>query len=176
MTRDKYDERQMQIACAGYFNTRVNLIVPNVSWGIFSSHECDLVVLTPSDYAYEVEIKVDKYDLIADKLKRHGHKSKLLRGLWFAIPYYLKDHISAVPEHAGILIVGEHLNALNNVKRIRKPKVTGNYKWTLEQRYRLARLGTMRFWRRIECEERYNRIFDAEETESETVEQGALAL
>jgi hypothetical protein len=171
---EKYSERQMQIACADYFNTRVNLIVPNVSWGMFVNHELDLVVLTPSDYAYEIEIKTDKYDLIADKNKRHKHESKLLRGLWFAIPYYLESYISNIPERAGVLIVGEHLYVLNNVKRLRKPKISNDYKWSLDQRYTLARLGTMRYWNQEESDDKYHKIFETEP--SEVAEQEVLPL
>ena len=45
-----------------FFNYRANLIVPNISWGL-GLHECDLLVLTSSGYATEIEIKVSKADL-----------------------------------------------------------------------------------------------------------------
>ena len=47
---------KMEIAIARSWNYRRHLIVPNVSWG-FGVHECDLLVISPSGYATEIEIK-----------------------------------------------------------------------------------------------------------------------
>ena len=62
---------EMEVALAHYLNMRVNLIVPNISWGMFI-HECDLLVITPAGYMWEVEIKVSKQDLSRDSKKRIG--------------------------------------------------------------------------------------------------------
>jgi len=88
---------EMEIALAEYFGIRQNLIVPNVSWGM-DSHECDLFILTPAGYGWEVEIKVSKADLFKDKHKRHRHNSSKIKFLYFAIPEYLERYIDEIPE------------------------------------------------------------------------------
>lgn len=128
-------------AIANFFNPRLNIIVPNVSWGLFL-HECDILVLTKSGYAYEIEIKTDKYDLIKDSKKKHGHWNIKLSRLYFAIPDYLREYTQHIPERAGILIVSEG----GFVELKRKPEIKNEYKFTREERLKLAELGTMRIW------------------------------
>jgi len=140
-----YSTLEMEVEIADYFNPRVNLIVPNISWGMYL-HECDMLIITPSNYAYEVEIKTDKYDLIKDKEKRHQHNSKKIKKLYFGIPYYLLEYINHIPERAGILVVGESLYMRNNVKKIREAQVWSDYKFTEQEKYNVARLGSMRIW------------------------------
>lgn len=143
--KDKYTALEMEVEIANYFSPRVNLIVPNISWGMWL-HECDLLVITPSNYAYEVEIKTDKYDLIKDAQKRHKHNSDKIKKLYFGIPYYLQDYINHIPERAGIIVVGTSLYCRNNVKKTREAQVCGDYKFSDEERYNVARLGSMRIW------------------------------
>lgn len=136
---------QMEIAIATWYGIRVNLIVPNVSWGLFN-HECDLIVMTKSGYATEIEIKVDKYDLINDKKKKHEHKDNKISQLFFAIPEYLKEYIDHVPERAGIMIVRpDHRIISCMVERIRG-SVDHKYKLDIHDQFQLARLGSMRVW------------------------------
>ena len=59
----------IELAVSNYLNPRTNLIVPNVHWGM-CLHECDLLVITRSGYAWEVEIKVSRVDLIKNKEKK----------------------------------------------------------------------------------------------------------
>lgn len=95
---------EMSIAIARYFDTRLNIIVPNVSWGI-GIHECDVLIITKSGYAIEVEIKTSKADIKADLKKSHAHNSKKLRSLIFAIPKKLEYCIDLIPETAGIITI-----------------------------------------------------------------------
>jgi hypothetical protein len=119
------------------------MIVPNVWWGMGLNHECDLFILTPGGYAYEVEIKTSRADLKADLKKRNGHKSTLLRKLYFAIPEKLKSCIDLIPEHAGILVVSNG----GFVEKIREAKNDVSAKpLDLNHRLKLAHLGTMRIW------------------------------
>lgn len=131
----------IEIAVARYFSWRVNLIIPNVSWGM-GIHECDLLVVTKSGYCYEVEIKVSRSDLKADILKPHKHRSKLIKKLYFAIPDYLQDCIEFIPGNAGIITVSEY----GKCKCIREPQINDAPKLTDKERYQVARLGTMRIW------------------------------
>lgn len=141
----------MEIAVANFFNFRRNLIVPNVSWGL-GLHECDLLILTPAGYAWEVEIKVSKQDLKKDLLKRHGHNHKKIKYLYFAIPKELEDCMGYIPKRAGIILVERRSLYLRGpfalrCKKIRSPKQNSDYKWSEQERYKLACLGNMRVWR-----------------------------
>lgn len=153
--------RDIEIQVASYFDYRTNLIVPNVSWGIPNlGHEADMVILRPSGYATEVEIKVDAYDIQADLRKRHSHWCSLIRLVYFAVPKHLRND-SNIPNYAGILsieheklyryvsgkeIVENNPNSFSVVK-IREAKVNKEaLKWLPEQRLKLALLGCMRIW------------------------------
>lgn len=59
---------EMEIALMRELNIRKNIIVPNVSFGMYfkgygALHECDLLCLSKSGYATEIEIKIIKSDL-----------------------------------------------------------------------------------------------------------------
>lgn len=133
---------EIEIAVAKWFNYRRHLIVPNVSWGLVN-HECDLLVLSKSNYATEVEIKISRSDLIADKSKKHKHEDNMIKYLYFAIPAKMEKDIEHIPEHAGIIIV----NNSGFCRELRKP--TQNPKCralTDKERYQMARLGALRIW------------------------------
>lgn len=137
----------MEIALTSHFNpyTR-NLVVPNVYWGLFE-HECDLLVLTEAGYAYEIEIKISKADLLKDRKKKHGHRNNKIKYLYFAIPEYLLEFKEHIPERAGIIVVNPFADVVSQINNIiRKPKVNSKYKFTPEERYQLARLGAIRIW------------------------------
>lgn len=131
----------IECAVAEYFSPRVNLIVPNISWGM-GIHECDLLVVTKAGYCYEVEIKVSKSDLIADLNKCHHHKSKLVKKLYFAMPQNLDNCLDFVPANAGVLLVCDR----NKCKCVRDPLIMDAPKITEAQRFQIARLGTMRIF------------------------------
>lgn len=139
---------EMEIALAKHFNFRQNLIVPNVSWGLYMNqsvlHECDLLILTGSNYLWEVEIKVSKADLKADKKKIHGHYNRNIKRLYFAIPEYLEDSIEHIPERAGIISVKN--NGRFFCKQLRKPRIDKGYQLTDKEKLKMAMLGSMRIW------------------------------
>lgn len=138
--------QEIEVAVANYLNIRQNLIVPNVHWG-FDVHECDLLVVTKAGYLWEVEIKVDKYDLRKDKEKWHQHRHAKISRLYFAIPEYLQSEIEHIPEHAGILIVNDMGKVSKfKVSKFREAVTTGKYKVTEQERYKIARLGALRIW------------------------------
>lgn len=145
--RSKITTLEMEIALAQYFGIRQNLIVPNVSWGM-DTHECDLFILTPSGYGWEVEIKVSKADLIKDKEKRHGHNSGKIKYLYFAIPDYLEKYIFEIPLRAGVIVVRPNKNYECGYwcEKFRRPGANGNYKYTDSERLKIARLGALRIW------------------------------
>ena len=153
---------EMEIAVMKYFGVRQNLIVPNVSWGMFLGneglHECDILSLTPSGYATEIEIKVSKHDLLKDGEKWHGHLHNHIANFFFAVPEKLKDiALEVIPERAGLFTVkryesdyilrGTHQRMQDELFATQvRPCIRNKraVKWTDEERAKLARLGTMR--------------------------------
>lgn len=141
---------EIEIAVAHYFGIRKHLIVPNVSWSMLS-YECDMMVLLPSGFAAEVEIKISRSDLRADTKKTHQHRSNLMRYLYFAIPEKLEMCVGEIPERAGILIVRKTIKGSmvygNNVEMLRAPKPNDcARKLSDQEKFNLARLGTLRMW------------------------------
>jgi hypothetical protein len=136
----------VEVAVAKYFNPRRNLIVPNVWWGLGFNYELDLVVLTKCGYAYEVEIKVSRQDIKADLKKSHGHSSKRISRLYFAVPSELSDDKN-IPEDAGILSISLNADGRYGVRKIREAKRKDARIFTDKERLKLAELGTMRIWK-----------------------------
>ena len=156
----------IEIAIIKGSHVRQNLVVPNVSWGMVNNdgvlHECDIIILTPSSYATEIEIKISKGDLLQDMNKRHAHKHNLIRKFYYAVPEKLKQiALNVIPERAGLYVVSE-IEATNykwfeggggiaipykyrRVIIVKEALVNKDaIKWNDKQRYQLARLGTMR--------------------------------
>ena len=142
--------KEVEIAVVNYFGARQNLIVPNVSWGFLGLYyEADLVVVTKSGYAKEVEIKVSRGDLIKDKEKKHTHDCKKFKELYFAIPEKLLKDREHIPERAGILVCEKvkYDNDIYYKARLERPATSnGGEQLRLEDKYELARLGTLRIW------------------------------
>lgn len=139
---------EIEIAIANHFDIRKNIIVPNVSWGMFG-YELDLCILNcKSMYASEVEIKISKSDLKRDqkKYRPHERNGNLIRQLWFAMPEKLRGCEDLVPERAGIIFV-KFVNNMGITYEYRRPKINKlARKWSIEEAFKLARLGTMRIW------------------------------
>lgn len=132
------------MAVARHFNYQANVIVPNVWWGMGLNYEADIVVLRPSGYAVEVEIKLSAADIVADTRKRHQHDSRLFCELWFAVPEALSRHLD-IPAKAGILAVVGGTPTICRI--IRKPKRdVQSLPWPEKKRRKLLELGVMRIW------------------------------
>lgn len=139
--------RDIEKKVAEYFGVRQNIIVPRVSWG-FGIHECDLLIMTKSGYATEVEIKISKADLIKDKEKEHGHNDNRIKNFYFAIPETLREYIEHIPERAGIIVVNHEKKISFACETVRWPQTNKNpYKFTTEEMLHLAHLGCMRIWK-----------------------------
>ena len=141
---------EMEIVLNRYFDCRRNIIVPNVSWGMYlnnkSLHECDLLICTGNNYLYEVEIKITKPDLVADKKKSHGHRHPSIKRLYFAYPNYLEDADIHVPERAGIITIGR-TDAGGFGWDVRRTPINTNVKRISDsEKLKLAHLGAMRIW------------------------------
>ncbi len=138
----------IEIAVSDFFGTRENLIVPNISWGLHL-HECDLVVMRPSRFLYEVEIKVSKGDMKADLAKKHHHSDEKIKRLYFAIPEELKANIDLIPEHAGIIICyrSKYDGEIGTYLHRPAKDIPGSRKLTAEEVIALSRLGLMRLFK-----------------------------
>lgn len=139
----------IEIALMQKIGIRDKLIVPNVSWGMSpgnsrSLHECDLLILSESNYATEIEIKISKGDLKADLLKKHGHSHPYIKYLYYAVPYEMKDFaLQNIPIGAGLYTVRDKWKS--GVSMVRKSQTVLQAKqWSQEDRYKLARLGALR--------------------------------
>ena len=65
----------IEFAVARMFCWRQNIIVPNVWWGMGFNYELDLMVISGSGWATEIEIKISVSDIRADLRKRRWHAS-----------------------------------------------------------------------------------------------------
>ena len=138
------------------FTYRRCVCVPNVDWG-FLPWEADLVVLHASGYADEIEIKISVSDLRRDKNKAHHHtreilpKGQRIRSRYYAAPEAVLARIRAgdVPADAGIIAVAE-VNGRLRAEVTRKAKAFAHArKLTPEEKYKLARLGCLRYWSQV---------------------------
>lgn len=142
---------EMEIAILQTFNPRLYLAVPNVSWG-FEIHECDLILVRGTGYAVEIEIKRSLADLKKDFNKRHGHRDRQnrIKELYYAVPESLLAKalplIDELAEAAGIISCYRKEGVF--LSKIVVPARTDKKarKLTIQERYVLARLGTLKLW------------------------------
>lgn len=151
-TERSLTEIEIALAECDYFNYVKNVVAFNVlgeSSKLSLWHECDMLVLRPSGYLLEVEIKRSWSDFLADFHKTHHHRcndrQSLIKELWFCIPEgCLEDAKAKLKEsgqpYSGIVTYDENL------------KLTFHGGWlmpdcrklTEEERFQVARFGAMR--------------------------------
>ena len=133
-----------------YFDVKRNMIVPNIYWGLGFRHELDMIVCTPRGYCTEVEIKVSKSDIIADKKKRHNHYDERLKYLYFAVPKELEEYaLLHIPHRAGLIVVSDKYgDGVLVPEKVRAAKAQKNAsKLSDREIEQLLRLGCMRLHR-----------------------------
>jgi len=140
---------EVEYAVAQHIDIRRNLIVPNVWWGMGLPFECDLLYVTGSNYAHEVEIKVSRSDLVRDKKKRRhikpkwGYTPSTIRSRTFAIPADMEECINEIPESCGIILVSKN----RKCRVLRKATInTRARKLTEAELLQMYRLMAMRVW------------------------------
>lgn len=139
---DKLNTSDVESAVAKYFNPRINLIVPNVYWGLGFSYELDLLICSQSFYCTEVEIKVSKSDIKAEQNKRHTHRDNKIKRFFYAVPWYLQD-CEYLPSNCGLIVVDDNLRC----KTMRPPRVNRfARRLTPDEHIKLLELGCMRIW------------------------------
>ena len=138
---------EIEESLARFFDIRLNVIIPNISYGFHGLHECDIFVLKSNNYATEVEIKISLSDLKADFHKGHDHKSNYIREFYYAFPIKFYEAFEPlIPKHAGIItcevsdeIVYSRIRRNATVNPLAK-------KLGIEDRLKIQRLGCMRIW------------------------------
>jgi hypothetical protein len=133
------------------FCCRRMLCVANVSFGFGLDHEADLIAVTGSGYAYEVEIKISSYDL-----RKDAEKGKWRRGLdprikrfYYAVPEELVDDALKTDERFGVVKVFRHDagSDLAYTGVVRRAKdLPGHRAVTAEEVQTLHRLNSLRYW------------------------------
>lgn len=138
---------EIEVALMRYFDFRANTIVPNLSESMLP-YEADVVVVTKSGYATEIEIKVSKSDLMADFKKKRFHDSKLFKRFYYAVPEELKEFaLSVIPESAGLLVATRLDDGDVIMLKERNAEVRRFHKkWEPWRIADLQRLGTMRIF------------------------------
>lgn len=147
-----YSESILSYAVARYFDTRRNIVVPNVSWGFRGiNYEIDVLVVTVSRHAYHIEVKISIGDLKRD-IKKHKWNYCMDQGyfrkFYYVIPETMIDSINLIPDFAGVLVVGyddqQHQYITTEFKR---PHIFDNaQKVTDHEMINLGRLCMMRLW------------------------------
>ena len=141
----KMNTQLLEHKVATFFGIRTNLIVPNVWWGLGLNYEADLVVLRPSMWAIEIELKISKSDIKADNKKWHSHESKLFRHFYYAVPCEL-ENCEYLPKEKGLISVDLN-RKYDSVKIIRPSKINKNARKLTDNEYLiLLRLCSMLVW------------------------------
>lgn len=143
---------QIECAVAEYFGVRNNIIVPNVSWGFFATHEADMVIINKTGYLTEVEIKRSWQDFLADFRKTTTHDEGKVMYKYFAVPYELREKVRAYLAECnrmdwGVVSYTESGEAFIHYHPSNFGRSDKSKKLSLEERFEIARLGCMRVWR-----------------------------
>ncbi len=136
---------EIEVAIMEGFDLRKNIIVPNIQSGL-GLHECDVLLLRPTGYGVEFEIKLTKSDLMKDFKKEHHHESELIKEVYYAVPMNLVSTCLRVLDPRYGVIGIRRDGDMNPVMEIVR-ETTHNQsarKWTDAEAFKLAKLGAMR--------------------------------
>jgi hypothetical protein len=129
------------------------MVVPNVSWGWKLRYEADLIAISSAGCCVEIEIKVNKYDLLNDNKKEKWQNGldKRISRFYYAVPVELKDLAIglAAPKGFGVVVVkpgrfpislpvAEIVLSAQKIPKARKP--------SQDEIVKLLHLGVMRYW------------------------------
>jgi len=151
MNQPKLHTGYMEVAVAMLLNYRVYTIVPNVSYGLYLNHECDMLALKDDRFT-EIEIKVTAQDLKKDFTKSHGHSSRYISRLIYAVPEQLVEKAKQLcPDSAGIIgvkwVYKYEDSGLYEAYWVRQAKRKKNIEPVPESiQIKFMSLGCMRIW------------------------------
>lgn len=160
VTEHSVREIQQALHDSWLFNQRSGIMVPNVSWGLLS-YEADLVDINRSGYMTEVEIKRSFEDFKKDLSKKHNHDDERVYYFYYCVPEaiynkvigFLDEKYEVKPNNKkpAVLLYNENLNIeyknYGNTTAMHKDGVRYR-KLFLEEQLTVARLGTLRYWKR----------------------------
>jgi hypothetical protein len=147
---------QMEVAIAKWWDPRKHLIVPNISWGLLS-YEADMLIVRPTGYCIEVEIKRSYKDYKDDfkkrkwKVRPNNGQGKLIKEFYYAFPIELwekrmDDIVELLPDFAGVLTCHKDRGMLyTQLQRSATPNRMAR-PLRNDEMFQLARLGTLRIW------------------------------
>ena len=143
---------QIELAIAEFFGTRNNIIVPNVSWGFFATHEADLVILNKSGYLTEIEIKRSWRDFLNDFKKHTTHDEGKVMWKYFAVPLSICEKVWQYLcdngyKDWGVISYSEEMYAAIVYHPNNHNLTTKSNRLFLEEQLTIARLGSMRIWK-----------------------------
>ncbi len=157
MSKPKLVCADIELAVANFFGYRENIIIPNISWGFNLGHEADLVILRPSGWLMEVEIKTSASDIKRDLLKQAPHRSRrwlttnknesnfhwgpLIQRCYFAVPESLATDPN-IPDYCGIISISDWQCKIVKPAPLNK----NSRKLNDAEIKKLLRLATMRTW------------------------------
>lgn len=139
----------------GKWNSRTDLMVPNVSWGLLD-YEADFVIMTPNGYLTEVEIKRSFEDFKADFRKDHKHDDERVYHFYYCVPESIFEKVKAymdelyrlTPRKKPAVLTYDECGGIKD-QRYGYTDANRNKKCRklfLEEQFKLARLGTFRYW------------------------------
>lgn len=158
--KTKLSVAQIQLSLYRHlFDSRNDIVVPNVSWGLLS-YEADLLGISASGQVTEVEIKRSLSDLRADFKKRHHHDDEIVTYFYYCIPESLLEKAKAAilenekkahpyadikeSDCPAILVYTE--DAQIKETGFGKAKRYGYHRISDHEKETLGRLGTLRYW------------------------------
>lgn len=151
MTDTNLSIHEIELAVAQAFGIRNNIIVPNVSWGFFATHEADLVIINKTGYMTEVEIKRSWQDFLNDFKKHTTHDEGKVMWKYFAVPESMSEKVWQYlcdngHRDWGLIPYTESGGAWVQYYPDNKGHSDCSKKLFLEEKLAIARLGCMRIW------------------------------
>lgn len=128
------------------------IAVPNVSWGWNLRYEADLIAVSKTGCCTEVEIKVSRQDLRADRMKRKWvvGLGPMIQRFCYAVPEELEEFaLREIREGSGLIVVrpgNSSTSSLPTARLVRRAKLLPGRKPTQEEILKLQHLGIMRYW------------------------------
>ena len=147
--------KEVELACIKHvWNGGSYLVIPNVKDGFFRKREADLLIITPSNYLFEIEIKISMADL-----KKDGQKKLLPQDIYsndlrikkkiFAIPEEMFNRhedkiVKLLPDYAGLWVVKKSGGYV--VEKLKAKNKVNACKLSDKEKSILMRLGCLRLW------------------------------
>jgi len=180
-TRFSVEDITILLRNSGRWNKRTDTMLPNLSWGLLN-HEADLCIISKTGYLTEIEIKRSLEDLRADFKKKIFHDDERVYNFYYCLPISIKDKaLELFEEHKYKILEFYRCNSTSNIADEYPaiiwydengslsfqgwPMRSGCRKLFLEERDKIGRLMSLRYW---DVVEKHNRLLlEQKETDGE---------